>query len=174
MISKPWRDRLGYLAMSFFVVWHAMAIVIGPAPEDSPPIESLRVLFRPYLTLFRLENTWAFFDRVSRSAQFRYVLGDAAGKDYTFVPIEEFKWFHPRYNWFERAYWYIMENPELHGDYFAGYFCRQHAALKPVSITLLAILEQDFWPDDRLQGHEPLDPEFVTVSTLKWAACPQQ
>lgn len=172
MISKPWRDRLGYLAMSLFIGWHAVAIVIAPAPDDSPLVQSSRVLFWPYLTLFRLENTWAFFEHVPRSPQFRYVIQDVAGKEHTFAPIEDFKWFHPRWNWFERSYWAIMEYPEFYGDYFAAAFCRQHAELNPVSITLLMVVEQEFWPGDQLAGHHPLDPEFVTVNPLLSADCP--
>jgi hypothetical protein len=173
MISKSWRDRLFYLAMSLFVSWHATAIVLAPAPDSSPPVASLRALFGPYFALFRLENTWGFFENINRSAQFRYVIKDADGKEHIFVPVDEFNWYHPRYNWFERTYWAIMEHPELHGDYFTAFFCRQHAALKPVAVTLLLVLEQEFRPEDQLRGHKPLDPEFITVDTLVHNACPQ-
>lgn len=151
-----------------------MAIVLAPAPDGSQPVGSLRALFRPYFSFFRLENTWAFFENINRSAQFRYVIEDADGRQHTFVPVEEFSWYHPRYSWFERTYWAIMEHPELYGSYFAAHFCRQHAALKPVAVTLLLVAEQEFQPEDQLRGHKPLDPEFVTVSTLVHDACPKK
>lgn len=150
-----------------------MSMVIAPAPENNATLQSLRPLFLPYWSLFRLQNTWGFFENINRSAQFRYVIEDAEGKEHTFVPVDEFNWYHPRYSWFERTYWAIMENPELYVDYFAAFFCRQHAALKPVAITLQLVRENEFQPEDQLRGHKPLDPEFVTVDTLLHDACPQ-
>jgi len=173
MISKKLRGRLIYLAMSLFVGWHTMAMILAPAPDDSPTIESLRFLFQPYLSFFKLQNTWGFFDNIPRSHQFRYVIKDAGGKQHTFVPIEDFKWFHPRYNWFNITYWAVMESPELYGKYFALSSCREHAALKPASVELLLIQEEDFRPADMLQGHRPLDPEFTTVNTLMRVDCPK-
>ena len=174
MISKPWRDRLTYLAMSLFICWHATAIVIGPAPVGSPPVETLRSIFRPYLTLFRLESPWSFFTNVTiRLPQFRYVVKDADGKEHIFVPIDEFSWYHPRYNWFERIYWSILDStkPQSFGNRLAASLCRQHAELKPVSITFLAATGEQYWPEDVLRGHQHLDPEFVTVETLMSADC---
>lgn len=178
MIRKPWWDRLRYLAMSLFVGWHAMAILIAPAPYGSPLVEGLHAVVRPYLTLFRLESPWSFFTNVAATKlpQFRYVIEDADGKEHTFAPVAEFNWYHPRYNWFERIYWTIMDSPdpERIGRYFVPSLCRQHAALKPVAITFLSVLPGDFWQDDQLAGHQPLDPERVTTYTLMRAACPKE
>ena len=176
MISKQWRQHLAYLIMSLFVVWHTVAMVLAPVQdqERSATWPSFRFLAEAYLTLFRLENTWAFFAPAGRSHQFRYIIEDNAGKEHTFTPIKEFKWFHPRYVWFERTYWGIMTSPELYSDYFAKFFCRKHASLNPVSITLLQILEEDFRPEDHLSGKHPLDPEFVTVDPLKYLPCPDE
>ena len=72
MISKPWRERLIFVAMSVFVVWHTIAMVLAPAPENSVTVQSLRVVFQPYLTLFKLDNPWDFFaPNVEKGAQFR-------------------------------------------------------------------------------------------------------
>ena len=173
MISKKLRGRLIYLAMSLFVGWHTMAMILAPAPDDNSTIESLRFPFQPYLSFFKLQNTWAFFDDISRSHQLRYVINDAAGKQHTFVPIDDFEWFHPRYNWFKITYWAVMESPELYGEYFAASSCRRHAALKPASVDLLLIQEEDFRPEDLLRGHRPLDPQFTTVNTLMRVDCPK-
>jgi len=91
MISRPWRDRLTFLAMSLFVAWHATAILVTPAPSGSPAVEGLKALFRPYTTFFRLESSWSFFANVFRHTQFRYVIEDADGKQHTFIPMDEFK-----------------------------------------------------------------------------------
>ena len=144
MISKKLRSRLIYSAMSLFVGWHTLAMILGPAPDDSPTIESLRFPFQPYLNFFKLQNTWAFFDDISRSHQLRYVIKDAAGKQHTFVPIDDFEWFHPRYNWFKITYWAVMESPELYGEHFAISSCRKHAALKPTSVELLLVRKRIF------------------------------
>ena len=173
MISKPWRDRLIYLAMSLFIAWNVMSMIIAPAPENSPTVQSLRPLFRPYWALFRLESPWSFFEAVARVPQFRYVIEGADGKEHTFVPVEEFSWYHPRYNWFERIYWAIMDSPDTFGDHFVASLCRQHAALKPVRIAFQAVTGGEYRPEDELRGHRPMDAEFVTVDTFVYADCPQ-
>jgi hypothetical protein len=172
MISKQWRERLIYLAMSLFVAWHTFAMVVGP--NSSVTAQSARFLLQPYLSLFRLESTWSFFaPSVGKHSQFRYVIEDRAGKEHTFVPVDELNWVLPSDYWFRNWYYGTIEFPEIHGDFFAALFCRKHAALDPVSVTLLAIQEQDFWPEDHLNGKHPLDPDFVAVDTLKKVACPK-
>jgi hypothetical protein len=65
-----------------------------------------------------------------------------------------------------------MDKPDVYGDLAAAFFCRKHAALHPVSIILLdAEQTRDFTPEDQLNGKHPLDPEFVTVTTVKKIAC---
>lgn len=172
MNSQQWRERLAYLAMSVFVGWHTLAIVIAPAP-DSRMIERLRLLLQPYLTLFSLDTKWDFFTPdVSRKNQFRYVIRDSAGKEQTFVPADELNRLSPSFNWFRLWYVTVMGSPDVHGDSVAAFFCRKHTALRPASITLLEIQEGYFWPDDHLNGKHPLDSEFVTVNTLKRVTCP--
>jgi len=172
MNSQQWRKRLTYLAMSVFVGWHTLAITIGPAPESNMT-EGLRLLVRPYLTFFSLETKWDFFaPNVGKKNQFRYVVHDSAGNEQTFVPADELNRFSPSFNWYRLWYVTIMDSPDIHGDSVAAFFCRKHAALRPVSITLLEIQEGDFFPDDHLNGKHPLDSEFVTVNTLKRVTCP--
>src|SRR4051812_18729755 len=172
---RQWGQRSRYAVMSLFVVWHTIAMVLAPFQADAgsatPP--SLQFLVQAYQTLFRLESSWAFFAPVGRSHVFRYVIEDAEGNNHTFTPIKDFKWYHPRYGWFERAYWGLMINPELFGDYYAEFFCGKHASLKPTSITLQEILEENFRPEDHLRGKHPLDSEYVTEETLKELDCPQ-
>ena len=65
MIRTQWRDRLIYLAMSAFVAWHTLAMVIAPAPDNSVIVQSLRGLFQPYLTLSSWTICGIFLRRLS-------------------------------------------------------------------------------------------------------------
>jgi hypothetical protein len=159
--------------MSVFVVWHTLAMVVAPAPDNNIT-ERLRPLLQPYLTLFSIDTRWDFFaPDVSRKNQFRYVIRDSAGKEQTFVPADELNRLSPSYTWFRLWYVTVMESPDVHGDTFAAFFCLKHAALRAASITLLEIQEGYFWPHDHLSGKHPLDSEFVTVNTLKRFTCPR-
>jgi hypothetical protein len=175
MISKPWRDRLVYLAMSLFVGWHLIAMLLAPAPSGSPMVEALNPLFRPYLTLFRLESSWSFFANVIRLNQFRYVIEDADGNKHTFTPMSEFRWYHPRYNWFDGMYWAITDRPAVVGPYFVAPLCRQHAALKPVSITFLVVTGggEEFRPEHLLDGYSPLELPYATIDPVLFDDCPK-
>ena len=173
MISKQWRERLTYAAMSAFVTWHTLALVVAPAPDSSVIVRSLRGLLQPYLTLFRIDNQWSFYaPDINRGHQLRYVVEDAAGKRYTFVPTDELNWFHPSYWWFWAWYDAIAESSETYGEAFAASFCQRHASLHPIAITLLDFQQKDFSPADYLSGKHPLDPEFVTENTLMRVTCP--
>jgi len=172
MTAKQLRKYIAYVAMSLFVAWHTLAMVL--APNSSSMAQSARVVFQPYLSLFRMDTTWAFFaPSAGKHSQFRYVITDAEGREHTFVPGRELNWYLPTDIWFKNWYYTIIEFPESFGDIFAAWFCRERADLKPVTITFLAIQEQDFWPEDHLRGKHPLDPEYVVVDTLKQAECPR-
>jgi hypothetical protein len=175
MISKPWRERLSYVAMSAFVTWHTLAMVIAPAPDHSPSALFLRGLVQPYLSLFRLDNLWDFFaPNVNRLSDLHYVIEDAAGNRHSFAPGADLRWFYPTSIWFKAWYYGIMEQPELYADAAAAIFCRQHAALHPAAITLLEYQEGILTPEDHLNGKHPLDEEFVHVNTVKRVQCPSQ
>ena len=171
MILRLWRERLTYLAMSLFIVWHTIALVVAPAPK-SFVTQSLRVVLQPYLTLFWLDNSWDFFaPDIGKGYKFRYVIEDSAGKSYAFVPIDEISWYHPMYR--RIVYWFnaIIEDPDTYADRAAALFCRKHASLRPVSISLIQVQELEFTPEDYLSGKLPSDPEFVTETTLKHEIC---
>jgi hypothetical protein len=174
LTSKQVRERLAYTAMSLLVVWHTLAMVLQSAP-NSALVRSGRLLFDPYLTLFRLDKQWGFFaPDVKVGGQLRYIVEDAAGKHHTFTPADELSRFHPTSIWFKDWYKAVMTSPERFGDAATALHCREHASLHPITITLLAIEQKGFWPEDRLSGKHPLDPEFVTVNTLKTVRCPDQ
>jgi hypothetical protein len=175
MISKQLRERLTYTAMSVFVGWHTLAMVVAPAPDASVTVQALRLPLEPYLTLFALDHkddSWAFFRSVLKPPELRYIVKDASGKNHAFVPTAELSWLHPAHLWFRDLYATILDSPDDYSDTFAVVFCRKHASLSPVSITLLRVDEGDFQPADQLNGRHPHEPEFIAVKTVKRVKCP--
>jgi hypothetical protein len=171
-MSKVWRERVTYVAMSLFVVWHTLAMAVAPAPS-SEVTDGLRTLLTPYLDFFRLDNEWNFFaPDVGNDAVLRYVITDAAGVEHPFDPNLGLNWFHPSYIWFRAWYVALIQNPADFGEEFAALFCRQHAALHPVTLTFLELELQDYAPQDLLNGELPLDTEFVKVTKLGSYKCP--
>lgn len=162
--------------MSLFLVWHSLAIIVAPAPY-SVSAQGLRSLLQPYLSLLRLDNIWSFYapDPGSmRTSQLRYVIEDKTGNKLTFIPETEFSGFNPSFFWFRNYYNAIGDYPESYADIAAGVYCRKHASLHPVSITLLEIEEEEFTQSDFLAGKQRWDPEFVTMKTIKRVECPGQ
>jgi hypothetical protein len=177
MISNAWRKRLTYVVMSVFVAWHTLALVVAPAPPGSVTAQGLRVLLQPYLSLLRLDNGWNFFAPYFGNlnmSQFRYVIEDGTGEKRTFMPEEKFGRFSPSYFWFRGWYTEIIEHPEDYADIAVALYCREHASLHPVSITLLEVQENTFTQTDFLAGKQRWAPEFVTEKTIKRAPCTQE
>lgn len=172
MIWKRWRQRLTYLAMSAFVAWHTLAMVIAPAPDSGVLVQTSRAVLQPYLTLFRLDNPWNFFAPTIGGSQLRYSVKDAAGALHTYTPTEQLNWFRPEFIWFRDWHYAIIDNPELYADRAGALLCRKHASLRPVSITFMEYEEGSFTAADQLSGKHPMDPEFITVNTVKTVECP--
>jgi len=172
---KRWRESLTYLAMSLLVAWHSLAIIVAPMPDGSAMVQWLRAIVNPYISLFRLDNHWNFFaPTIARQTQLSYAIEDAAGARHEFKPSQDPTGSLPRYfMWREFKYLYegIMEDPEAYGDRITSLLCRKHASLNPTSVSMSQIQELDFRPEDYLQGHHPLDPDFVNVVTFADAAC---
>jgi hypothetical protein len=169
-----WRERLIYLAMSLIVGWHSLAIFVAPMPDSSRLVQTFRALLQPYLSLLRLDNKWHFFVPLGKYTQFRYVVEDTAGKQHLFIPAEEAGGSVARYvMWREFKYFHegVMEAPAIRAERMVTQLCTKHAALNPVSVALLQAQELEFSPDDYLRGARPLDPEFVSVSTLAHIKC---
>jgi hypothetical protein len=169
-----WRGGLLYAAMSLLVVWHTLAMLVTAAP-DNVMTRAARTLFDPYLTLFNLHVYWGFFaPTVGTAYQFRYVVEDASGQQHLFIPIDKLSRFSPSWIWLGDRYRDVMDSVDTFGEVTVAELCREHAALHPVAITLLAVEGKEFTPEARRAGKGPLDPEFVTVETLKTIRCPAQ
>lgn len=170
-MAKRVRNRFAYAAMSLFVVWHTLAMVVATAPE-SHITRAARAYLHPYLTLFRLDNHWGFFaPNVPIGYQFRYLVEDAAGQRHTFVPDRKRSRLLPTSIWFMDRYMTVMTDPASHGQAAGAALCREHADLKPVAVTLIEVEQRPFLPSDRLGGKHPLDPEFVNVTELMKVPC---
>jgi hypothetical protein len=170
--TKRRRPFLTYAAMSLLVVWHTLAMIIAVSP-DSVLTQAARPLFDPYLTLFNLDNYWGFFaPDVGAGYQFRYVVEDAAGQQHVFIPTDKLSRFNPNSIWLRDRYRDIISSVDMYGDVTVAELCREHATLRPVAITLLEVEGKEFGPKDRRLGKNPLDPEFVTVHTLRTMRCP--
>jgi hypothetical protein len=171
--SKP-RNRLLCAAGSLFLAWHVVSMVLAPVPDRNTIVQSFRGLFQPYLSFFGLDTTWDFFSPIGTGHQFRYTIEDAEGKEHTFTPIADVNWLLPERRWYERAFTELMNDPEAFGGYFAAFYCRKHASLKPVSILLVEMQEQRFWPKDQIAGKRPDNPPYVIPNPLMRADCPAE
>lgn len=163
MIAERWPERLGYLALSLFIGWHTIAMVLVPLPQNNPIVRSFRTLYQPYLTPLGLDSTWDFFSPIGEGHQFGYVIEDADGKEHTFMPILDVNWLLPTRRWSERIFETVMNEPHIYGEYFAASYCRKHASLKPGAVTLIEIPESRYLPDDHLSGRRPNDPEYLIL-----------
>ena len=173
--STPWVGRLKYLAMSFIVVWHTLAIVIAPAPTGGEMVQFFRSVLQPYLTLFKMDNQWSFFaPKVGRGGEARYVVEASDGKRHVFEPSEM-----PReslshlFLWREWKYFFDKLNDSVgtRGYLIAGLLCKQYADFKPLSVTLLRVEERDFSAEDYRQGYRPQDPRYINVKLVAKFEC---
>jgi hypothetical protein len=143
---------------------------------SSAMAQGLRVLLQPYLTMFRLDNSWGFFSpsvssNPSGSLRLSYVIENEAGEKHTFMPEGEYSRLEPRYFWFRGWHYAVITNPEDYADVAAAFYCRKHAALRPASINLLALQDLEFTVTDFLAGKQRRDPEFVAVYPIKLVKC---
>jgi len=178
MTFTAWRERLIFVAMSVFIAWHTLAIVIAPMSSRSMTAQGLRAVLQPYLTLFRLDNTWDFFSPTANnpftSRQLAYLIEDKSGKKQFLMPESEYSGLEPRYFWFRSWHFAIIDGPNDYADIAAAFYCKKHAALHPVAITLLALQGKEFTLSDFLAGKPRWGPEFVVAQTIKHAKCPAE
>ena len=166
-----WRERLTYAAMSLLVAWHTLATMVAPLPDSEIRQSSLAV-FDSYLNLLDLDHKWTFFaPEIGKTTQLRYLVEDAAGVRHTFALADKYSRNHPTSIWFRERDRNILDAPDRYWPAEAEVLCREHAALRPVSVTLLEVAEKDFEPADHLKGKHPLDPEYTNVTSLKTVPC---
>lgn len=161
-----------YVAMSALLIWHMLAIVIAPAPA-SQLTDGARTFLRPYLTLLGVDHGWSFFaPNVENGVIFRYEIEAPGGARHIFIPSKMLRWYHPNRRWMRDRFRQMLEEPERYSDIEGAALCKEHAALKPMSVTLIEVEQKDFEPEDRLAGKSPFDPEFLDTKTVKTIQCP--
>lgn len=171
MNSTRWRERLGYAAASAFLIWHCCAMIVAPAPASDLRALAQR-LQKPYLALFRLDNTWSFFaPEVPAGTFLRYVVEDSGGTSHAFDPISMLSGLSPSYIWYASWFDEVVNKPELFAEGAGKFLCREHASLHPLTVTLIGIRQKPFLPKDQLAGLHPLDPAFLSATPLKQVTC---
>jgi hypothetical protein len=167
-----WRDAIVYSLMSLFSVWHAICLIVGPAPQESQISQALRPLVGSYLKLISLDVKWGFFAPIGGASEFRYVVRDSEGESHLFRPTSKLAWYDPGKLWIIDRYRVARQLPEVYGDILIAEHCQVHAALKPAEIRLVEVVQQkDFWVSDHLAGKHPLDEQFATTQTLRTGTC---
>ena len=68
MVWKELRERLVFMVMSAFVVWHTIGMMIAPGADNSMLVQELRGVYEPYLSLFRLTTNGISTRRTSAAA----------------------------------------------------------------------------------------------------------
>jgi hypothetical protein len=171
MIPVRWRARLVYTAMSAFIVLHTVTLLITPMPDNAMKKAVLSFL-HPYVAPFRLNNTWDFYaPGIGYGTQFRYTVEDSAGQHHTFTPAAEISWFNPRYWWSSEWYKSVVKWPDDYAVVAGTLLCKEHAALRPVAVTLTHVQQLAFATTDQLDGKHPMDPEFVEENTIGRIEC---
>jgi len=125
-VDPRWKRRL-YMIMSFFVCWQTLAIIVPPMPQGSRLVQSLRSVLQPYITIFRLDNSWSFFaPGVGRGGEFRYVVEGSDGRRHVFHPTEEKGSVPEFYMWREWKYFYdkVMLSADRGGILLRGFTAR--------------------------------------------------
>lgn len=172
LTSRPARRGIVYAAMSLLLVWHCLAMIVGPAP-DSDLTDAARNVMGPYLDAFRLEHSWSFFaPDVRLYPDFRYIVQDSSGQDHLFEPTAGLNRFRPSDIWIEDWYTNVADEPDIYAEATAMRLCREHAALRPAQISLIEAERVDFTPDDERSGKHLHDPEFENEIFLGTFACP--
>ena len=172
VFSKERRQRLLYLVLSLFLIWHTTVMLVAPAPDTSRVSEALHTILDPYMSVFRLDNGWDFFaPDVTRESQLRYVVESSDFTRHSFTPTDGLSVFHPSYDWYRTRFYTILEDPETYGAVIAAELCKKHAELKPRSIALLELQQNNFLPEHQLAGKHPLDAEFAPERELITVQC---
>jgi hypothetical protein len=166
-----WVRRAATVAASFFLLWHSAATVLAPAPASY--LKGLVYpLFEPYITLFHLDGQWAFFAPEPAAGQLvRYLLKDAAGRSREYRLTEDLRRAHPAFFRHTTLLSSITPDKPAFVASMAGFLCRRHADLKPHRLTFLLREQLRLSPESYLQGHRPLDEDYIRVRALPPVRC---
>ena len=168
------RSRLIYFAMSAFVVWHAFAITVGPAPRQSEIAQAVSPLVNPYLNLIYLNVGWGFFAPVGFTREIRYRIETADGKTQTILPTRDLPFYSPSTLWIKDRLRGVAQTMKTNAAAVIADLCSKYAHLKPVKLSMVEVAQQRFLtPEDHRAGKTPLGKEFADETVLGAGGCPK-
>jgi len=174
--SSPLRERIIYGLMSAFVIWHSIAITVGPAPRESDIAKAISPLVDPYLNMIYLNVGWGFFAPVGFTSQVRFIIETTDGKKQTIAPTTNLPFYAPSTLWIKdrlRGLALTMQD-EANAARVIADLCREYVQLKPVRISMIEVTQEKYLtPADHLAGKHPLGKGFSKQRTLGAGACPQ-
>lgn len=165
------RRRLGFVAGSLFLAWHALAIVVGPAPA-SHAAGAAYPAFAPYLRVLDLDHGWSFFaPNPGRGRLLRYAVIDGAGARHDRRLTEALTPLDPAYLRWTTLYAYLDVDLPHHLRAAADHLCRRHRDLDPRAIVFVHRDQLTLTPESYRAGHRPLDEDYVTTTELAPLEC---
>jgi len=172
--KKYWQVFLSILA-SIFIVWHAFAIIIGPAP-GSYVMSKVYPIFKPYLVALHLNNEWGFFaPDPAKGTLLRYSVTDSNGVEHVFKLTENLRRRDHTFLRYTSLYLTVGRNNEAFVLSAKDYLCRQHADLNPQQLQFFMGHQLSITPDEIIEGHRALDDQHMQIEYLNAINCePEQ
>lgn len=165
------RNPFVYGVASIFIVWHLLAIFVGPAP-GSYTMGKIYPKFLPYLNVFNLNNEWGFFAPDPHSGSLaRYIVEDVQGKQHVFKLNEVIHRGDPAFLRRSSFYLTMMRKREPYLRAGLRHLCKRHTDLKPISVQLFVGHQIIVSRDDYLKGARPLDDHFMNVEFFEPFPC---
>jgi hypothetical protein len=144
---------------------------MAPAP-DSDLTRWIQAAMKPYVSLFQLKHPWNFFTpEVGLGYEIRYTILDLNGEKHTFNPTEGLDWYHPAFWWHRKWQKQIALFPEAYAERMLEILCKRHRMLRPASITVSIINQQQMSPADFLAGMRPFELDWASEGPLVQASC---
>lgn len=164
------RRRIIVVTQSLFLLWHSLALVVGPAP-GSYSMGKIYPAFKPYLEFLQMDNSWGFFSpEPGPGIVLRYDIEDTSGREYHFKPFEGTDR-TGSIGLRRSALGYRLSLDDSFKESFARLLCRKHANLASVKVRLILIRQKLLSPEAYASGHRPLDEDFIRADPSEPYAC---
>lgn len=169
--KKTFKNRFLYLIASIFIVWHSLAIIIGPAP-GSYLMSKVYPIFKPYLIAFHINNEWGFFaPDPAKGSLLRYIIVDDKNQEHVFKLTENLRRNGHGFLRYTSLYLTIARNNENFVVSAANYLCAKHNDINSKQIQFFMGHQQAITPDEFIAGHRPLDDKYMSVEYLPSLSC---
>mgnify|MGYP006921588281 FL=1 len=162
-INRTVKSKLAYILASLFAVWHTGALIIAPAPE-SYLINSIYSVYKPYLSLFNINNGWAFFaPNPHTGVRMHYNIVDGDGHTHRFDftgSLQRSATVFQRYTMMQD---YISLKAAPYTASAGLYLCRRHADLQPQTIRFEFHRARVLTPEQFLAGQRATDADNLII-----------